>query len=179
MTKRRISMMSLSQDLQRHRKNNNWELVRCQIDRAELFLSFKRLDSFIENRCKIACEDRKRREERLMTARITMTKTMMKKKMKKTEKLWTRMMQSTSWMRALTKLFILCAKLVQIRVRSSLRLCRQLEEEFDLCLKKSIMNDRELTVQRVLARHHLHRKVHVFRIRSLIWVESIWLNRQV
>ncbi len=134
-TKGRILMMSLLQDLRRHRKNNNWGLVRCQIDRAELFLIFKRLDSFIKNRCKIACEDRKRREERLMTARITTMKTMMKKKMKETGKLWTRMMQRTPRMRALTKLFVLWAKFIRIRVRSSLRLCRQLEEGFGLCLK--------------------------------------------
>ncbi len=162
MMKRRILMMSLSQDLQRHRKNNNWELVRCQINKAELFLIFKWLNSFIENQCKIACEDQKRHEERLMTTRITMMKTMMKKKMKKTEKFWTRMMQLTSWMRTLTKLFILWAKFIWIKICSSYRLCQQLKEKFDLCLKKLIMNSWKLIVQHVLAHHHLHCKAHVF-----------------
>ncbi len=137
MTKKRITLiMSSLQDLQRQRKKNSWELIRCQIDRVKLFWVFKWLDSFIKNQWKIACEYQKRREERSMTVRITTMKMMMKKKkMKKTETLWTRIMQRIIQTRALMKLCILCAKFIWIKVRSSYRLCWQLEEEFDLELK--------------------------------------------
>lgn len=82
--------------------------------------------------------------------------------MKKIEKLWMRMMQWTSWMKVLTKLFILWVKFIQIRICSSFKLCQQFKEEFNLCLKNSIMNSWKFIVQYVLAYHHLHCKAYVF-----------------